>query len=99
MVYELDPTSLQSHKITQRLVNFLLAVMGLRMEGAAVNHPKKYHALFGQLQCQKQAGPEVSGIYNAYPIDRNIQLPLKLHVYKNKSDLPTAFVSPFASEK
>lgn len=74
--------------------------MGLRMEGAAVNHPVSVMHFFGQLQCQKQAGPEVSGIYNAYPINRNIQLPLKRHVYKNKkSDLPTAFKSSFGSEK
>jgi len=51
-------------------------------------------------KCQTSRSWGIWNIYNAYPsIDRYIQLPLKLHVYKNKSDLPTAFVSSFGSEK
>lgn len=60
---------------------------------------QKVSCTFWANSVPKTSRPEVSGIYNAYPIDRNIQLPLKLHVYKNQSDLPTAFVSSFGSEK
>lgn len=99
MVYERDPTSLQSHTNYTKVSRLPFSSYGSEDGRRSCRSPKKVSCTFGQLQCQKQAGPEVSGIYNAYPIDRNIQLPLKLHVYKNKSDLPTAFVSSFASEK
>lgn len=116
-----------THKLHKGLFTSLLAVMGLRVEGAAVcNHPISIMHFLGNFSGKQQDGPEISKIYNAihnplilknhvlftwatvnkqknnnrkilgfYPV----QLALKLHVSKNKFNLPTASESSFGSEK